>query len=264
MHVAIRVAYDGSRFRGLARQPEGGTVEDALLDALRHEGLVPGTLRCGSRTDAGVSALENVLKVELDRPHLKGLVPALQRHLPDGLWVTGAAPIDADWNVQHARSRTYQYLAPADGEDPEAMAAACAAFVGEHDFTAFARIEDRKATRPVTAFSVVPEGTWWRFEVTAPGFLWNQVRRMVDAVMAVGQRRAQPQDIAASLASGEPHGAFALARAEGLALARVEYDAPLLWADVGTIGKGRIDAARQRHAVQGAVLDALAPFSGSS
>lgn len=258
MHVALRVAYDGSGFRGLARQPGGGTIEDALIEALRCEGYVERSLRCGSRTDAGVSAAENVLKAELDRPHLKGLIPAIQRHLPEGIWLTGAAPIDEEWNVQHASSRTYQYLAPRADEEPIRLGAACAAFVGEYDFTAFARIEDRKAVRPVTDFSVQPAGDYWSFEVTAPGFLWNQVRRMVDAALAVGQRRAEVADIAASLSSGDPHGSFALAPAHGLLLRRVTYDPEPAWAsEVGTIPPTRLTAARQRAAVQRAVLDSI-------
>lgn len=258
----MRVAYDGSGFRGLARQPGGDTIEDALIVALRHEGYVEGSLRCGSRTDAGVSALENVLKARIDRPHLKGLIPAVQRHLPEGIWLTGAAPIDAEWNVQHAISRTYHYLAPHAGEDPARLGAACGAFVGQHDFTAFARIEDRKAERPVTDVSVTLQDGFWRFEVTAPGFLWNQVRRMVDAALAVGQGRAEVQDIVTSLRSGEPHGAFAVAPPEGLALARVEYAPEPAWdASAGAVSPVRLAKARQRAAVQQAVLGRL---SGSS
>ncbi len=262
MHVALRIAYDGSGFRGLARQPEGHTIEDALIEALRPEGYVEGSLRCGSRTDAGVSAAQNVLKAALDRPHLKGLIPAVQHRLPEGIWLTGVAPIDADWNVQHARARTYQYVAPAQGEDPARLGAACAAFVGEHDFTAFARIEDRKAVRPVTDFTVRPHGGHWAFEITAPGFLWNQVRRMVDAALAVGQGRAEASDIEASFASKEPHGSFGSAPPEGLMLQRVVYDPEPVWApEAGSLPASRVLAARQKAAVQRAVLESL---NGSS
>ncbi len=109
LHVALRIAYDGSRFEAYARDPTAQTVEDALIRALQEEGLVEGSFRTGSRTDAGVSALENVCKVTLERAHLKGLVPALQRNLPLGLWVTGAAPVDAKWNPRHAKRRHYRY-----------------------------------------------------------------------------------------------------------------------------------------------------------
>lgn len=258
MHVALRIAYDGTRFRGLARQPEGGTVEDALLDALRHEGYVEGSLRCGSRTDAGVSATQNVLKAELDRPHLRGLVPALSKHVPEGLWVTGAAVVPGDWNVHHAQSRTYRYVARRQQEDLAVLREACAAFVGEHDFTAFARVEDRKAVRPVTAFTVAPEAGW-RFEVTAPGFLWNQVRRMVDACLAVGQGRASPDDIRTALASGTPHGAFAVAPAQGLWLHRVTYDPEPAWE--GQLPDGRAWKAQQAAHVRAAVAASLSESS---
>lgn len=262
MDVALRVAYDGTRFRGLARQPEGNTVEDALLAALRHEGYVEGTLRTGSRTDAGVSAAMNVLKCRLDRPHLKGLVPALQGRLPKDVWVTGVAPVASEWNVQHAQDRTYHYLAPRAGEDAARLTGACAAFEGEHDFTAFARMEDRKATRPVTTCRVVEDGVFWRFEVTAPGFLWNQVRRMVDAALCVGQGRADVADIEAALADGAPHGSFGLAPAEGLMLAEVRYDPPLAWAtEAGAVAPGRVAPAVQEAEVRRRLAGSLSAWS---
>lgn len=259
MHVALRVAYDGTRFQGLARQPDGNTIEDALLVALRQEGYVEGTLRCGSRTDAGVSATMNVLATQLDRPHLRGLVPALAKHLPDGLWVTGVAEVSPDWNVRHAASRTYHYLARRQQEDADVLEAACRAFEGTHDFRAFARIEDRNPERPVQRFDVTALDDMWRFEVQAPGFLWNQVRRMVDAALAVGQGRASPADIRQSLASGQPHGAFAVAPAAGLYLHHVAYDPEPAWQ--GALSDGRAWKARQAAAVRNVVASSLSESS---
>lgn len=261
VHVALRVAYDGTRFRGLARQPEGNTVEDALITALRPEGLVDGSLRSGSRTDAGVSAVENVLAVQLQRPHARGLIPAVQARLPDGVWLTGVAPIEDSWNPRHAVLRTYHYLAPRGAEALDLMVAACDAFVGTHDFTAFARLEQRSPVRPVVAFDVAAEGAFWRFTIEAPGFLWNQVRRMVDACTAVGAGRATAADIGSSLRSGVAHNAFGLAPAEGLVLAKVRFEPALEWLDAGAIPPAKIAKARQEAYIRARVADALSALS---
>lgn len=222
--VALRFAYDGSAFDAYARNPGTDTVEAALLAALAAEGLVAGSFRSGSRTDAGVSAAENVARAEIARPHLRGLVPALQARLPPGVWMTGAACVAPGWNPRHAVSRTYRLLHPAAGEDVVRMQEAAQRFLGEHDVSAFARVEaGRSPRRTVLAFAVARAADGWAFTVTGESFLWNQVRRMVGAVLAVGAGKAEAADIDAALGNGRPHKAFGLAPAEGLVLQRVRY-----------------------------------------
>ncbi|MHB8632649.1 MAG: tRNA pseudouridine synthase A [Thermoplasmatota archaeon] len=222
--VALRFAYDGGLFRAYARDPRGNTVEDHLEDALKAEGMV-GSLRTGSRTDARVSALENVCAATLERPHIKGLLPALQSRLPDGLWVTGAAVVDASFRPRHARLRRYGYQAIQRGEDLDGMQKACQAFVGRHHMAAFARLETgRDPNRTTGRFTVAAqEPQLWHFTVEGDGFLWNQVRRMVSAVLCVGRGLANVDDIVASLGTGVAHKSFRLAAAEGLVLERVEH-----------------------------------------
>lgn len=227
--VALRIAYDGSSFHSYARQPGRRTTEGALLGALKHDGYVEGSFKTGSRTDAGVCALENVCRATVKRKTLRGLVPSLQRNCPDGLWVTAAAPVAPEWNPRHARRRTYRYEAIARGEDLELLRPACAAFLGRHDMRAFAKMEEgRNPERNVFAFDVAADGPVWSFRVTGDGFLWNQVRRMVGAAAAVGRGEAEVHDIEASLASGKAHPRFKLAPAQGLTLEHVEYDG-LAW-----------------------------------
>lgn len=273
-HVALRFAYDGARFAAYARDPAGGTVEDALLAALRTEGYVEDSFRTGSRTDARVSALENVCSARLERTTLRGLVPALQRSLPDGLWVTAAAQVPDAFNPRHAVRRRYGYVAVARGERLDPMVEACAAFVGRNDMRAFAKMEEgRDPLRNVFAFTVGREQNLdaarpaaWRFAVEGDGFLWNQVRRMVSAVLCVGRGEAQVADIRASLGTGVPHKSFRLAAADGLVLERVVHEG-LEWDPVA----GRLDPKRIPREVQQAHVRArladhlqqLAPWPAS-
>lgn len=241
LRVALRLAYDGTACESYARTPGRRTVEGALLEALAHEGYVEGSFRTGSRTDAGVSALENVCAVSLQRPHLRGLVPALQSRLPDGVWVTAAAHPAEGFDPRKATWRQYRYVAPARGEDAAALAQACLAFAGRHHMGAFARLEaGRDPVRSVESFTVQAEGGLWAFTVRGQSFLWGQVRRMVGAALAVGQRHALPNDIAAALASGVPHPRFTAAPAAGLLLERVHYEG-LSWD--GEAGRVQAEAA---------------------
>lgn len=224
IRVALRFAYDGTAFDSYARNPGTASVEAALIGALGREGLVEGSFASGSRTDAGVSARENVAVAALKRPHLRGLVPALQARLPAGVWATGAAVVDADWTPRRATSRTYRLLVLSGGEDLMAMRRAAKEFVGTHDVRAFAKLEaGREPTRTVYAVSVAASGACWAFVVRGQAFLWNQVRRTAGAILAVGRGEATVEDVRAALASGKPHARFGLAPAEGLVLERVMY-----------------------------------------
>ncbi len=258
-HVALRLAYDGSRFDAYPRDPGAArSVEGSLVEALAFEGYVEGSLKTGSRTDKGVSAVENVCRATLLRPHLKGLVPAVQAHLPPGLWLTGAAPVPPGWNPRHAEWRRYRYVAPAREENLDLMRAAAASLLGEHHMGAFARIEPpRDPVRRVDRFEVEALAGGWIFTIQGPSFLWNQVRRMVDACLCVGRGDAPPDAVAQALAAGAPHPVFKLAPAEGLLLERVHYD-DLEWApEAGRLRAGPVGRAWQEAQVRARLAEAI-------
>ena len=75
MRLALKLAYDGRKFHGFARQPGLDTVEGTILATLKHQGYITALsqakLRVASRTDKGVSALGNVMVVEIDEAVLK-------------------------------------------------------------------------------------------------------------------------------------------------------------------------------------------------
>lgn len=263
-HVAIRIAYDGRRFAAYARHNDTDTVEDHLIRALRTQGYVEDSFKTGSRTDAGVSALENVCQASVERKTLRGLVPSLQREVPDGLWITGAAEVAEGWNPRHAHTRTYRYVAVPNGEDLPTMQTACKAFHGRHLMTAFAKMEEgRNPERTVRDFTVHDEAGLWVFRTTSDGYLWNQVRRMVGAVLAVGRGEAKTSDITHSLKTGKGHKAFHLAPPEGLLLERIEHDG-LTWSDyAGRLGPHRVPRVLQQADVGFELakhLHALAPW----
>lgn len=245
-HVALRFAYDGRRFNAYARHNDTNTVEDHLIRALRTQGYVEGSFKTGSRTDAGVSALENVCRVTVDRKTLRGLVPALQRTVKDGLWITGAVEVSERWNPRHAHTRAYRYVAVPLDEELARMQAACKAFEGRHLMTAFSKAEEgRNPERDVRSFTVNDEDGLWVFRVVSDGFLWNQVRRMVGAVLAVGRGEAEVSDIQASLKSGQGHPLFHLIGPEGLLLERIEHEGIAWDPYLGRLGPQRVPRVLQ-------------------
>lgn len=204
--VAIRFAYDGSSFDSFARQPARRTVEGELLAGLQRAGVIKDAraadYKVASRTDRGVSAWGNVCAISTD-VDIRGLVHSLD--VPDGLWVLAAAPVDDAFSPRaEAIERTYRYhLLDADELDWRAMRGAAQMFAGLHDFRNFCRREPGVTTRRRIGSVVVQKDAGRGFiRFVAPNFLWEQVRRMVHAILDVGTGRRDADAIARQLGSG--------------------------------------------------------------
>ena len=108
--------------------------------------------------------------------------------------------------------------------DVAALRDAVQAFVGEHDFRAFARLEPNKdPVRRIDRATVRASRAGLRFEFEAPNFLWHQVRRMVAAALAVGRGDATVRDLEAALADWRKGRDWGLVPAERLVLEDVGY-----------------------------------------
>lgn len=223
--LALRVAFDGRAFAGSQRQPDVRTVDGDLLRALDAIGAGTKGFRASSRTDAGVSAAGYVVAVETDF-RAEDLCPALTAQLRDAwVWAWAEAPAGFDPR-RAARSRTYRYFLAQEVEATR-LRAALACFVGEHDFSAFARVEDhRSPRRTVDRIDVTEAAGLLALDVVGPSFLWNQVRRMVAAAVAHARGEVDLAEIRAALAEGRGRD-LGVAPAEGLVL--LDVDVPVAW-----------------------------------
>lgn len=258
--VLLRLAFDGSRFAGSQRQPGKRTVDGEVLRCLEQARLLADEprLRAQGRTDAGVSALDHPIAVNVTgSPRDAGLAVAGGAR---GIVPWGGGVVEDGFDPRRAaRSRTYHYHAPWDeGLDLGAVAAAWKRFEGQHDFSAFARVvEGRSPRREVLAVAVVRDGAFLRFEVTGRSFLWNQVRRMVGAALDAGRGRLAPEDVGAAL-SGGPLRWQTKAPAEGLVLERVDLPIEVEVLDEArAVGLARLAEERGRLAQRMALLERL-------
>ncbi len=83
MRLALGLQYDGAAFRGWQTQSGGGTVQDAVEQALAQLAAAPVPTVCAGRTDAGVHATYQV--VHIDPPAARPLaawVRGANSHLP--------------------------------------------------------------------------------------------------------------------------------------------------------------------------------------
>lgn len=213
------------------------------------------TLTCAGRTDAGVHARAQVVTVELRDPVRSlpdaALRDALNALVGPSVAVKHVRPCPEDFDARRsATSRTYRYLVLA-GEVPDpflastawwlgerlavdAMAEACGALVGEHDFSSFCRRPRGQAevslVRRVLAASweAVDDagatgGDLLRFEITATAFCHQMVRSIVGLLVDVGRGRRTRSDVASALAARDRSEVGNLAPPHGLTLWSVAY-----------------------------------------
>jgi tRNA pseudouridine38-40 synthase len=225
--LRLALAYDGTGFRGFARQPGLRTVEGVLraaLDAVYD--AADGLAVCG-RTDTGVHALGQVVSVRVDGGPPTGVTArVLTDALPDDVAVLEAREAAAGFHARHdARARAYLYrvrVAPVRAaldarrvlHHPRPLERAvldrlAAETLGTHDFGAFTPAETQHAdfVRSVHHARWLAAGEEVVFEIAADRFLRHQVRTLVGTMLACARGERDPAGFAALLA-GAP-------RAEG-------------------------------------------------
>lgn len=267
MRIRLDIAYDGTHFRGWAKQPQLRTVQGTLEDALAR--IVGSDVQfvVAGRTDAGVHAAGQVAHVDLDDTQWSRIEARHGRaaHDPAGSiagrmrGVLGAYPdvtvhrssaapegFDARFSAVWRRYR-YRLADEVAGFDParrldttsirssldvEAMDAAARSLIGLHDFAAYC-----KAREGATTIRTLLDYRWERdadgvlvAEVKADAFCHSMVRALVGACAAVGEQRLDVSDLVALRDALERTSEFKVLAARGLTLTEVGYPADELLA----------------------------------
>ncbi len=240
--IRITVEYDGTQFHGFQRQPSVRTVAGVLEAALHEIFGERIAITAAGRTDAGVHATGQVISFlpshafPLDR-----LALALNRILPRDVSVRDTAEMPGDFSARFsAVSRTYVY-AILNRRDPsallgryawhvykpldvEAMRAAAAHLIGEHDFRSFCALPESGGTnRTVLGLKIDRHGEILRLEIGAGGFLHHMVRAIVGTLVECAGGRRDPESVPAILAARDRAAAGVNAPPHGLYLAGVRY-----------------------------------------
>jgi tRNA pseudouridine38-40 synthase len=240
--VRLTLAYDGSGFRGWARNAGQRTVEGVLSDALaRTVGGAP-KLSVAGRTDAGVHARGQVASfvadddVDLERLQrsINGLLgPEIVaedvRQAPEGFDARFSATareyryrIDtASWpNPFEAR---FVWHRPGELAVPP-MRDAARSLLGEHDFASFCRRPQSGGTvRRLERLTIARSGDQLEISARANAFLHQMVRTLVGTLVAVGDGRLAPGAVHEILVARDRARTPPMAPPHGLTLERVRY-----------------------------------------
>lgn len=250
MRVRMKLAYDGSGFRGFAPNPGVRTVSGDLAGALQRVLGHDVALTCAGRTDAGVHAWGQVVHFDTGaKPDLVSLQRSLNKMLGPAVVVRSVEVADPGFDARHsATGRRYRYtvlnrplpdpfLASTtwhvdDEVDLRSMILACDPLIGEHDWSSFCKRPPGPDPEvgPRSLVRVVREAGWTdlghgvlRFEIEASAFCHQMVRSLVGTLVAVGRGRVRAGDIATLIRARDRSQANEPAPPHGLCLWEVTY-----------------------------------------
>lgn len=240
------VAYDGTDFGGMQSQRDVRTVQDVLEVALETVLKHRQRIVAAGRTDAGVHALGQVVRLRTKTaiPEER-LVPALNRVLPADVLIRRATRCASSFHPRYdARLRTYRYRIDnrkvpdvlsrryawhiRDRLNVETMQEAARAVVGTHDFAAFCSAGSPSAStvRTVTQIRCRRRGGEVTVDIAANAFLYRMVRNLVGTLVDIGRGVRPPSALHEVLESKSRRACSAPAPPHGLTLLRVDYSRP--------------------------------------
>jgi tRNA pseudouridine38-40 synthase len=258
--LRLDLAYDGTNFFGWGKQPDRRTVQEVVEKAIgtvtqsKIDSIVAG------RTDAGVHATGQVIHVDVPESiNLEELGYKLNRILDTDVRVMNISVAPVAFHARFSALRrhyTYkildanQVISPLHRFDVaswyrpldiQAMNAASALLLGDHDFAAYCKFREGATTiRQLQKFEWVRDSEGYLIgDVVADAFCYSMVRNLVGAVVCVADGRFGPEWIAETLANKVRISESLVFPACGLTLGQVDYpsDSELLERAAKTVAR---------------------------
>ena len=260
-HHRLVISYKGTRYFGWQDLGTGETkptvqasIHQVLTKICKYQSC---TISAASRTDAGVHAQGQVVKISIPvAVESAKLLLGMNSLLPEDIRILQCEPCAADFNSnKDSKSKEYHYYfctapvyntalhdivahIPSNGNasakaplDIELMTRACKLFIGEHDFYSFAGRDAniRSTVRTVFSCEILRTqasafgNTIYYLKIVGNGFLKQMVRYIAGALFALGRNQLGLSDISEALAQHKDGKISAKARPRGLHLIQVCY-----------------------------------------
>ena len=252
------ISYKGTNYFGW--QDLGASQDKVSIEASVHQVLKKickdqhYSMSAASRTDAGVHAQGQVIKISMDLAiSSEKLLLGMNSLLPDDVRVLQSEPCSSELNVnKDSTSKEYHYYfctdtihnpvlndmmahIPSNNKtgalDILSMQQACKLFVGEHDFYSFAKRDKnmRSTFRTVLSCEIVHvqpstfSNNVYYIKIVGKGFLRYMVRYIAGALFALGRKQISLSDISEALLNHKEEKISSRAKSRGLHLIQISY-----------------------------------------
>lgn len=246
-NIRLTIEYDGGRYDGwqrLGKDESSNTVEQKLLEVIRKMTNENVTLNCGSRTEVGVHAYEQVANF-LTKSDMRPLEMKhyFHRYLPRDIAVTFVQEVGERFHASlNAKSVTYLYRIAIGDTIPvfdrkyvyycfgklniDKMRQAADLLLGEHDFKGFSSVKKTKKStvKTMESIDIYSDGREVQIVMKANDFLHNMARIIAGVLIEVGEEVQEPSIIEEIFESKSRKEEIEMADAKGLFLQEIEYD----------------------------------------
>ena len=260
-HHRLVISYKGTSYFGwqdLGTSEQKPTVQASIHQVLKKICKYQScTISAASRTDAGVHAQGQVVKITIAIAIESGkLLLGMNSLLPDDIRILQCEPCAAEFNSnKDSKSKEYHYYfctdpiynpvlndivahipsnskaSATESLDIKLMQRACKLFIGEHDFYNFARRDANISSTFRTIFSCeilqAQPSTFgnkiYYLKIVGNGFLKQMVRYIAGALFALGRNQLSLSDLSEALVDHKEEKISSRAKSRGLHLIQICY-----------------------------------------
>jgi len=243
MRYILKISYDGTNYCGFQKQVNKITIQGELERCLSQVLKDNISITASGRTDAGVSAIEQVChfdcEQELDKHKTMKYLNVI---LPQDIQCLSIEKTTLSFHARKsAKKKTYEYLFYVGSAVPvydkfatnigynidiSKMNSACKYFIGEKDFSAFCAsntsVVDK--TRTIYNLEIKPiEENLYKLIITGNGFLYNMVRIIMGTLVSIGLGKISVLDVENIINSKDRAKSGKTMPSKGLFLKKVQY-----------------------------------------
>ncbi len=259
-HHRLVVSYKGTNYFGwqdLGTNEQKPTVEGIIFKVLQKICKYQNcTISAASRTDAGVHAQGQVIKITIALEiESEKLLLGMNSLLPDDIRIVQCQPCSVEFNSnKHSKNKEYHYYFCTDkvsnpilndiveyipcskahlnsNLDIELMRQACKLFIGEHDFYSFAKRDSTMSSTFRTLISCeillskesLLGNKIYYLKIVGDGFLRYMVRYIAGALFSLGKKQLSLSDIGEALSIHKEEKISPRAKPHGLHLIQISY-----------------------------------------
>ena len=265
-HYRLVVSYKGTLYYGwqdIGTGEQKPTEHKPTIEAGIHQVLKKickyksCTISTASRTDAGVHAQGQVIKITIALAiESEKLLLGMNSLLPDDIRILQCEPCVAEFNPnKDSKSKEYNYYFCMDNVhnpilndtvahipskskasttgslDMKLMQEACKLFIGEHDFYSFAKRDTNMNStfRTIVGCEILQAqpltfgNKIYYLKIVGKGFLRYMVRYIAGALFALGRNKLSLSDISEALVNHKEEKISSRAKSRGLHLIKICY-----------------------------------------